>query len=65
VPHAEDRRATLAEITDAGRDAAKRATEALNAAAFGIDALADDDQEAVTALLRALRVDAGDFVDGG
>jgi DNA-binding MarR family transcriptional regulator len=64
VPHAEDRRATLAEITDAGRATAKRATEALNGAAFGIDALADDDQEAVTALLRALRVDAGDFVDG-
>jgi DNA-binding MarR family transcriptional regulator len=64
VPHAEDRRATLAEITDAGRATAKRATDALNAAAFGIDALPDDDQEAVTALLRALRVDAGDFVDG-
>ena len=61
VPHAEDRRATLAEITDAGRDTARRATAALNAAAFGIDALGDDDQEAVTALLRALRVDAGDF----
>jgi DNA-binding MarR family transcriptional regulator len=64
VPHAEDRRATLAEITPAGRDAAQTATAALNDAAFGIDALADDEQEAVTALLRALRVDAGDFVDG-
>jgi DNA-binding MarR family transcriptional regulator len=64
VPHAEDRRATLAEITDAGRETAARATAELNAAAFGIDALGDDDQEAVTALLRALRVDAGDFVDG-
>jgi DNA-binding MarR family transcriptional regulator len=64
VPHAEDRRATLAEITDAGREAARRATAALNGASFGIDALADDEQEAVTALLRALRVDAGDFVDG-
>ena len=64
VPHAEDRRATLAEITDAGRETARRATAALNDAAFGIDALDDDEQEAVTALLRALRVDAGDFVDG-
>ena len=64
VPHAEDRRATLAEITDAGREAARKATEALNGAAFGIDALGDDEQEAVTALLRALRVDAGDFADG-
>jgi DNA-binding MarR family transcriptional regulator len=64
VPHAEDRRATLAEITDAGRATAAEATTALNAAAFGIDALGDDEQEAVTALLRALRVDAGDFADG-
>jgi hypothetical protein len=37
----------------------------LNAAAFGIDALGNDEQEEVTALLRALRADAGDFVDGG
>jgi len=64
VPHAEDRRATLAEITDAGRETAARATAGLNAAAFGIDALGNDEQETVTALLRGLRVDAGDFVDG-
>jgi DNA-binding MarR family transcriptional regulator len=64
VPHENDRRATLAEITDAGRDTAATATEALNAAAFGIAALGNDDQEAVTALLRALRLDAGDFADG-
>jgi DNA-binding MarR family transcriptional regulator len=64
VPHENDRRATLAEITDAGRATAARATAALNDAAFGIDALGNDEQEAVTALLRALRVDAGDFADG-
>jgi len=64
VPHANDRRATLAAITDEGRETAARATAALNDAAFGIDALCSDEQEAVTALLRALRVDAGDFVDG-
>jgi DNA-binding MarR family transcriptional regulator len=64
VPHENDRRATLAEITDAGRATAARATAALNEAAFGIDALGNDEQEAVTALLRSLRVDAGDFVDG-
>jgi DNA-binding MarR family transcriptional regulator len=64
VPHADDRRATLAEITDSGRATAAEATAALNAAAFGIDALGDDEQEAVTALLRALRVGAGDFDDG-
>jgi DNA-binding MarR family transcriptional regulator len=64
VPHAEDRRATLAKITEAGRETAARATDALNAAAFGIDALGNDEQEAVTALLRTLRIDAGDFADG-
>jgi DNA-binding MarR family transcriptional regulator len=64
VPHEADRRATLAEITEAGRETAARATAALNDAAFGMDALGTDEQEAVTALLRALRLDAGDFVDG-
>ena len=64
VPHENDRRATLAEITDTGRETAARATANLNAAAFGIDALGNDEQEALTALLRGLRIDAGDFVDG-
>jgi DNA-binding MarR family transcriptional regulator len=61
VPHEGDRRATLAEITPDGRAAAERATALLNDAAFGLDALPDEDQEALTAVLRALRVDAGDF----
>jgi DNA-binding MarR family transcriptional regulator len=61
VPHSEDRRATLAEITDAGRAVAKAATEVLNAEAFGIGALPERDLERLTAILRALRVDAGDF----
>jgi DNA-binding MarR family transcriptional regulator len=64
VPHAEDRRATLAEITEEGRATAAQATAMLNDAAFGIDALGNDEQEAVTALLRALRIDAGDFAGG-
>jgi DNA-binding MarR family transcriptional regulator len=64
VPHAADRRATLAEITEAGRAVAGAATADLNAAAFGMGALGNDEQEAVTALLRALRVDAGDFTAG-
>jgi DNA-binding MarR family transcriptional regulator len=61
VPHAGDRRATLAEITRDGRERARAATAVLNDAAFGIGALGNDEQEAVSALLRALRVDAGDF----
>jgi DNA-binding MarR family transcriptional regulator len=61
VPHDADRRTTLAQITDAGRDVAMRSTELLNAAAFGLEALADEDQERVTKLLRTLRLEAGDF----
>ncbi|MCW3022678.1 MAG: transcriptional regulator, MarR family [Conexibacter sp.] len=62
VPSERDRRATLAVITDAGRAAARAATEDLNAAEFGLGALAPDEQEALTTVLRTLRLDAGDFV---
>jgi len=61
VPHAEDRRATLAEITEEGRATATAATEVLNAECFGIAALAPRDLERLTAILRGLRLDAGDF----
>ena len=61
VPHAEDRRATLAEITDEGRAAAKTATEVLNAECFGIASLPPRDLERLTTILRGLRLDAGDF----
>jgi DNA-binding MarR family transcriptional regulator len=61
VPHAEDRRATLAEITPSGRQKAREATDVLNAEAFGIAALAPRDLDCLTAILRDLRIDAGDF----
>jgi DNA-binding MarR family transcriptional regulator len=61
VPHTEDRRATLAEITQAGRDTAARATAVLNAERFGIAALPPRDLERLTAILRGLRLDADDF----
>jgi DNA-binding MarR family transcriptional regulator len=61
VPHVADRRTTLAQITDAGREVSGRATELLNAAAFGLEALGEEDQEQVTELLRTLRHEAGDF----
>jgi DNA-binding MarR family transcriptional regulator len=60
-PHDTDRRATLAEITDRGREVAVAATEELNAAGFCLDALPRDDLEAVTRVLAKLRKDAGDF----
>jgi DNA-binding MarR family transcriptional regulator len=61
VPHSADRRATLAEITPTGREAAQAATEVLNADCFGIAALPAGDLERLTAILRGLRLDAGDF----
>jgi DNA-binding MarR family transcriptional regulator len=61
VPHTEDRRATLAEITQAGRDTAREATAVLNTECFGIAALPARDLECLTAILRGLRLDAGDF----
>jgi DNA-binding MarR family transcriptional regulator len=61
VPHSADRRATLAAITDAGRATADAATEVLNAECFGIAALEPHDLEQLTAILRGLRLDAGDF----
>jgi DNA-binding MarR family transcriptional regulator len=64
MPHEADRRTTLAEITDLGRELAERATEHLNEEAFFLGALGDADQESLTAILRDLRIDAGDFLPG-
>jgi len=61
VPHPTDRRTTLAEITDDGRRIVDKATEAVAATDFGMGALTDDELDTVTALLRKVRIDAGDF----
>jgi len=61
VPHEADRRTTLAQISDEGREVAGRATDLLNADAFGLAALSEEEQERVTELLRTLRLEAGDF----
>ena len=60
-PHPEDRRTTLAEITERGREVAAAATEALNEARFGISPLKRDELDSLFALLRRLRLGAGDF----
>jgi DNA-binding MarR family transcriptional regulator len=62
IPHRDDRRATLATITEAGRARAVAATEVLNRASFGLDGLPADELDALTGILRSLRLDAGDFV---
>jgi DNA-binding MarR family transcriptional regulator len=64
-PHPTDRRTTLAEITDRGREAAERASAALNTMTFGTAPLRPRELETVTQILRRLRVGAGDFADAG
>jgi DNA-binding MarR family transcriptional regulator len=61
VPHDEDRRAVLAEITATGRRAAAAATDALHTAEFGLDGADRDDLESVIAILDGVRERAGDF----
>lgn len=61
VPHPEDGRAVLAEITAAGRQVVETATRDLVAADFGLGSLADSELDALSALLRPVRRAAGDF----
>ena len=60
-PNPLDGRGVLATITEEGRAVAEQATTVLNERAFGLHALDGDDLRTLFALLRKLRVDAGDF----
>jgi DNA-binding MarR family transcriptional regulator len=62
-PHPTDRRTTLASITEAGRETARKATEALNEFAFGMRPLPDEDLERLSSILERVRVSEGDFTD--
>lgn len=63
VPNPRDGRGTLAVITDAGRDVARKATEAFNAARFGASSLDLAQLQSMFDVLRRLRRAAGDFTD--
>jgi DNA-binding MarR family transcriptional regulator len=63
VPHAEDGRATLAEITKEGRRVALAATKAMHAIDFGLGALDEREADSLTELLRGLRIAAGDYAE--
>ncbi len=63
VPNPHDGRGTLAVITDSGRQVARKATEAFNAARFGTAPLDLGDLGELFRVLRQLRRDAGDFAD--
>ena len=60
-PHAQDRRATLAIITERGAEVADAATAVLNAEKFGTAPLRADDLETISRILRELRADEDGF----
>jgi DNA-binding MarR family transcriptional regulator len=60
-PNPRDGRGTLAVISAEGRDVVAKATAELNAARFGLTALAPPELASVFEVLRQLRLDAGDF----
>jgi len=61
-PNPRDGRGTLAEITPRGREAAQAATADLMAARFGMGGFDASELGQLFALLRGLRLAAGDFV---
>ncbi len=63
VPHSEDRRTVLAEITDEGRRVVIKAADALADIEFGLAGLSADTLGALDDAIRTLRRDAGDFED--
>ncbi|MBQ6643856.1 MAG: MarR family transcriptional regulator, partial [Saccharopolyspora sp.] len=65
VPHPTDRRTTLVEITDDGRDLMKRATESVNEVEFGMVGVTERQTQQLTELLGKVRHAAGDFCGGG
>ncbi len=60
--HPSDRRTTLATITDEGRLAARRATDAMHEISFGMPPLDASELDAITAVLGGVRAAAGDFI---
>jgi DNA-binding MarR family transcriptional regulator len=63
TPHATDRRTTLAEITEPGRERMTAATEAVTSIDFGLRGLTDRQTNQLTELLAKVRKAAGDFTD--
>jgi DNA-binding MarR family transcriptional regulator len=63
APHPTDRRTTLVEITDGGRDRRATATQAVTSVRFGLCGLTDRQTEQLTDLMTKVRRAAGDFVD--
>lgn len=64
VPHPSDRRATLIEITDAGRELVAKATGQLNRQVFADTGLPPERLQLLLELLSEFRQSAGDFDTG-
>jgi DNA-binding MarR family transcriptional regulator len=63
LPHPDDGRGVLAEITPRGRALVEAATKDLVATDFALESLTEDELAELSALLRPVRRDAGDFAD--
>ncbi|MEU6849195.1 MarR family transcriptional regulator [Actinacidiphila alni] len=63
-PNPNDGRGTLATITDKGREIVEAATRDLVAMDFGLGVYDDEECAEIFALLRPLRIAAGDFDEG-
>ncbi|RCW45197.1 DNA-binding MarR family transcriptional regulator [Halopolyspora algeriensis] len=61
LSHPTDRRTTLVEITDSGRDLMKRATESVTEIDFGLGGVTERQTQQLTELLGRVRHAAGDF----
>jgi DNA-binding MarR family transcriptional regulator len=59
--HPTDRRATLVELLDGGRELAVKATQELNAEVFSAPGVSPDGVTSLVAILTEMRRDAGDF----
>ncbi|SNR44267.1 DNA-binding transcriptional regulator, MarR family [Blastococcus mobilis] len=64
-PNPDDGRGVLAGITDAGREVVGTATAALTALDFGLGDLSEQERAALFAILRRVRLGAGDVEGGG
>ncbi|GAA4886552.1 MULTISPECIES: MarR family winged helix-turn-helix transcriptional regulator [Saccharopolyspora] len=61
TPHPTDRRTTLVEITDDGRDLMNKATDSVTAIDFGLNGITERQTQQLTDLLGKVRHAAGDF----
>lgn len=62
IPHPTDRRTTLVEITETGRQRRESATEAVTSVDFGLQGLTERQTAALTELLSKVRRAYGDFI---